>query len=119
MSKLGELKDAKAWALWLKNEFDTADAAARAAVEEELKRSRDLPGKGTKPKWKIRVRILSASHSICPKALAAWNKQVEWIKLVSVGKKELIFELILKDNVPVEGPLVVRMGARAPFRGGP
>lgn len=103
MARLGELKDAKAWAVWLKNEFDTADAAARAAVEEELKRSHDLPGKGTKPKWKIRVRILSASHSIRPKALAAWNKQVEWIKLVSVGKKELIFELILKDNVSVEG----------------
>jgi AbiV family abortive infection protein len=103
LSKLGELKDAKAWALWLKNEFDTADAAARAVVEKELKRSRDLPGKGTKPKWKIRVRILSASHSIRPKALAAWNKQVEWIKLVSVGKKEMVFELILKDNVSVEG----------------
>jgi AbiV family abortive infection protein len=103
MSKLGELKDAKAWALWLKNQFDTADAAARAAVEEELKRSRDLPGRGTKAKWKIRVRILSASHSIRPKALAAWNKQVEWIKLVALGKKELIFELILKDNVSVEG----------------
>src|SRR5581483_8001216 len=103
MFKLGELKDAKAWALWLKNEFDTADAAARAAVEEELKRSRDLPGKGTKNKWKMRIRILSASHSIRPKALTAWNKQVEWVKLVSATKKELIFELTLKNNVPVEG----------------
>ena len=103
MSKLGELKDAKAWAKWLKDQFDTAETAARVAVEDELKRSRDLPGKGTKNKWKIRVRILSASHSIRPKALTAWNKQVEWVKLVSATKKELIFELILKDNVPVEG----------------
>lgn len=103
LTKLGELKDAKAWASWLKEQFDTADAAARAAVEAELKRSHDLPGKGTKNKWKIRVRILGASHSIRPKALSAWNRQVEWIKLVSVGKKELIVELILKDNVPVEG----------------
>jgi hypothetical protein len=102
MAKLGELKDAKAWALWLKNEFDTAAAAARVAVEQELKRSRDLPGRGTKPKWKMRIRILSASHSIRPKALSAWNKQVGWIKLVSASKKELIFELVLKDNVPVE-----------------
>ena len=102
MAKLGELKDARAWAQWLKDQFDTADATARLAAEEELRRSKDLPGTGTKPKWKIRVKILSASHSIRPKALSAWNKQVEWLKLVSVGKKELIFELILKDNVPVE-----------------
>lgn len=102
MSKLGELKNAKAWALWLKEQFDTADAAARVAVEEELKRSQDLPGKGTKNKWKIRVRILSASHSIRPKALSAWNRKVEWVKLVSATKKELIFELVLKDNVPVQ-----------------
>ena len=103
LSKLAELKDAKAWALWLKNEFETADAAARAAVQEEIKRSRDLPSKGTKNKWKIRIRIFCASHTIRPKALSAWNKQIDWIKLVSVNKKELIFELILKDNVPVEG----------------
>lgn len=102
MAKLGELKDAKAWAQWLKDQFDTADAAARVAAEEELKRSKDLPGTGTKPKWKTRVRILSASHSIRPKALSAWNKQVDWIKLVAVSKKELIFELILKENIPVE-----------------
>jgi AbiV family abortive infection protein len=102
LAKLGELKDAKAWALWLKEQFDSADAAARAAVEAELKRSRNLPGKGTKNKWKIRVRILGASHSIRPKALSAWNRQVEWIKLVSVGKRELIVELILKDNISVE-----------------
>jgi hypothetical protein len=89
--------------VWLKSEFDNAEAAGRAAVEEELRRSRDLPDIGKKNKWKLRVRIVSASHSIRQKALTAWNKRVDWIKLVSTTKNELIFELILKDNVPIEG----------------
>ena len=103
LSKLADINDAKAWTLWLKNEFDTADATARAAAEEEIKRSRDLPRKGTKDKWKIRVKILSGSHSVRPKALTVWNKNVEGIKLVSPQKNQLIFELMLKDHVPVEG----------------
>ena len=68
-----------------------------------MRRSRDLPAAGNKEKWKLRVRILSASHSIRPKALTKWNKQIDWIKLVYTKKNELIFEIILKDNVPVEG----------------
>jgi len=101
MAKLAELKDAKAWALWIKAEFEKADAETRAAVEEELRRSRDLPEVGTKDKWKLRIRIISASHSIRPKALTKWNTQIDWIKLVYAKTDELIFELILKDNVPV------------------
>src|SRR5580692_912036 len=50
----------------------------------------------------LRVRILCASHCIRPKALSAWNAQMEWIKLVSSKKDELIIEFILRDNVPVE-----------------
>jgi AbiV family abortive infection protein len=102
MAKLAELKDAKAWAQWLKAQFDKADAETRAIVEEEMKRSRELPEAGTKDKWKLRIRIISASHTIRQKELAKWNKNIEWIKLVYAKKDELIFELILKDNVPVE-----------------
>jgi AbiV family abortive infection protein len=103
MTKLAELKNAKAWALWIRAEFEKADAEARVIAEAEIKRSRDLPEAGTKEKWKLRIRIISASHSIRPKALAKWNKNIDWIKLVYATKDELIFELILKDNVPVGG----------------
>lgn len=102
MKKLAELKDARAWGLWIKTEFDKADAETHAIVEAELKRSRELPATGTKNKWKLRIRIISASHSIRQKELMKWNKTVDWIKLVYAKKDELIFELILKDNVPVE-----------------
>jgi hypothetical protein len=102
LAKLAELKDAQAWARWIKAEFERADAETRTAVEEELRRSRDLPATGTRDKWKLRVRIISASHSIRPKALTKWNKQIDWIKLVPAKRNELIFEIILRDNVPVE-----------------
>jgi AbiV family abortive infection protein len=102
MAKLAEFKDAKAWAQWIRAEFDKADAISRASIEEELRRSRDLPQEGTKDKWKLRIRIISASHSIRQKELSKWNKNIDWIKLVYAKKDELIFELILKDNVPVE-----------------
>lgn len=104
LTKLSELKDSRAWVRWLKEQFDTAEAEARAAAELELRRSRNLPEKGSKDKWKLRLRILSASHSIRPKALSAWNAKSDWIKLVPVSgkKRELIIEFVLADNVPVE-----------------
>ena len=104
LARLAELKDARAWGRWLKEQFDTAASEARAAAERELQRSRDLPEEGSKDKWKLRVRILCASHSIRPKALSSWNAQIEWIKLVAVSSKkdQLILEFILRDNVPIE-----------------
>jgi AbiV family abortive infection protein len=104
MTKLAELQDARAWVQWLRDQFAEAEAKAHAAVQQELQRSRNLPSKKTKDKWKMRIRILTDSHSIRPKTLTAWNEKSDWIKLVAVsGKKnQLIVELVLGDNVPFE-----------------
>ncbi|KQY97178.1 hypothetical protein ASD45_20955 [Pseudolabrys sp. Root1462] len=104
MEKLAELKDAHAWGLWLKDLFDKAEAESQAAVAVEIERSRNVPDKKTKDKWKLRVRIICASHSIRPKVLTAWNEKTDWIKLTAVsGKKnELLIDFIFGDNVPVE-----------------
>jgi|SRR5580692_3758803 hypothetical protein len=58
--KLAELGDARAWGLWLREQFDTAEAEARAAAEQELRRSRDLPQVGSKDKWSF----ASASYAL-------------------------------------------------------
>jgi AbiV family abortive infection protein len=104
LAKLAELRDARVWARWLREQFDTAETEARAVAEQALRRSRNLPEKGSKDKWKLRVRILCASHSIRPKTLSAWNAKSDWIKLVPVSSKknELIIEFILGENVPIE-----------------
>ena len=104
MAKLAELKDARAWVQWLKEQFTNAEAEAHAAVQREIERSRDLPSNKTRDKWKMRIRIFSGSHSIRPKILTTWNKSSNWVKLIPVsGKKnELIVEFIFGDNVPFD-----------------
>ncbi len=104
LAKLAELKDTKAWAQWLKDLYDKARAESKEAVQRELERSRNLPDASTKDKWKVRIRIISASHSIRPRTLSAFNAVSNWIKLSAVnGKKnELLIDFILGDNLPVE-----------------
>lgn len=105
MEKLAELKNAKAWIGWLKSEFDQAMAEGLSLANEEISRSKNLPAVGTKDKWKLRIRVYSASHSVRPKVLARWNETVEWIRLVPVPEKnnELIVEFTFRDNVPIGG----------------
>lgn len=64
IDKLAELNDAKQWVLWLKEQFDNAAAVSRKQLEQEIERSRAVPEKGTKNKWKLRIRITSQSHSV-------------------------------------------------------
>ena len=105
IDKLAELNDAKKWILWLKEQFDSATEQSRKQLQQELERSRSLPQKGMKNKWKIRVRITSQSHSVRQKPLNVFNQHVDWIKLTAVQGKpnELILEFTFKDNIPVEG----------------
>lgn len=104
MDKLAELKSAKDWVTWLRGEFQKAEEEGRAALQAELTRKR--PAKGsTKKKWKLRIRIVSDSHSIRPKVLNKWNDTVDWIKLVPVPdkKNQLIVEFTLLENIPLQG----------------
>ncbi len=103
MAKLAELHSSTAWVTWLRQQFDNADAESRTAAEAELRRSRNLPTEGKSEKWRLRIRIISASHSLRGKELTQWNMSVKGIGLKVAKKNELIVELILKDNVPVEG----------------
>ncbi len=103
MDKLTELKDVREWTRWLKELFDDAVDEARARAERVINEGKAAPEVGTKNRWRIRIRILSASHSIRPKVLTSWNKRVEWIKLSSNKKDELSVEFILQDNIPVQG----------------
>jgi hypothetical protein len=80
MAKLAELGDARSWMLWLKKQFQDADARAAEAMQTELARSKSLPAVGTKEKRRMRVVILTDSHSLRPKEFADWNANIDWIK---------------------------------------
>lgn len=105
MSKLAELKNVQAWVRWLKDEFDKIEAENMRLGQIELERSRNIDGKGSKNKWKVRIRLYSDSHTVRPKELNVWNKTIDWIKLIAVPEKknQLIVEFILLDSIPVHG----------------
>src|SRR5258708_31143427 len=87
IEKLAEFKsDVRRWVAWVKEEFDKADANARAAMQRELARSKPVGDEADKDKWRVRVRIYSASHSIRAKVLNTWPGN-EWIKLMQGMRK--------------------------------
>ena len=90
--------DTRAWVIWARSEFDKIVAEEKANLRRELARVPSAPGAG-KPKWMIKIRLYTPSHSIRPKVLSFWNKQVGWAKLIHVGKKkELLLELSLANS---------------------
>ncbi len=107
LDKLAELGNARDWIIWLKAEFDRADAENQALAQAEIERGRQL-GIGEKTslvkKWKLRIRLYTNSHSIRQKALNYWNERVSWIKLTAVPDKkdQLIVEFQLDDQVPLQ-----------------
>jgi AbiV family abortive infection protein len=104
LAKLAEFGDARQWMLWLKQQFQDAEAQAAEIMQAELARSKALPAVGTKEKWRMRVVILTNSHSLRPKEFAEWNRKIHWIKLSTDAKKNRLFlDLCLLDNVPAEG----------------
>ncbi len=104
MGKLAELKNVPNWVRWLREEFNKGEEEGRRLMQEELARKRPQKGK-EKKRWKIRVRIVTGSHSIRPRALAKWNERSDWIKLspVSNKKNELLIDFELLDSIPVQG----------------
>jgi AbiV family abortive infection protein len=116
MTKLSELGVAMEWARWLRETVEASENEARAAAEAELARSREDLGTG-KRKWKVRVRIMSGSHSVRGKALNAWNAKSDWLKLVPVPEKknQLIVEMILPDTVPLTSLYLVAWGIARRF----
>jgi AbiV family abortive infection protein len=104
MSKLAELGNARAWIEWLKRQFDVADAHAMDVLKRELNSDSSAHTPGSKPKWKMRLRVYSDAHSVRPKALNWWNERVSWIKLLAIPerKREMIVEITFNGDVRLE-----------------
>jgi hypothetical protein len=106
-AKLKELQDVRAWTLWIKSEIERSEAELQALAQREIQRGFESPVTGRKDKWKIELRIETHSHSIRPAPLKSWNAAVHRIKLTPVQrgrvKNELLVELILGEEVPIQG----------------
>jgi AbiV family abortive infection protein len=84
LAKLRELKSYPGWMSWLKEQFDNADREAREQVTKELARQRPAGAEASTEKWRIRIRLVSASHTVSAAVLKEWNKGITWIKLFKV-----------------------------------
>lgn len=103
MNKLSELGNVLEWIRWLRQEFETAEREAIELAEREL--AREEPGRAEElePKWRIKLRLFSGSHSIRPQPLTWWNEISDWIKLHPVGSdhRQLLVELTVPKRISV------------------
>ncbi len=103
MDKLGTVGSVHEWAGWLKDTIGRQDAENRALLEKELQRERPQPNEAKESKWKFRIRVCAASHSVRPKVLSTWNRVSSWINLISLpNKREFFLEFSLPKAIPVQ-----------------
>lgn len=113
--KLIEIGNVRDWIHWLKEQFDQNDADVRNIIEEELRREKPDKKEGLKPKYKIKVRINSESHSIRSKELNKWNEKIEFIKLYSDGKRDLICNFFLPKATHIQATWLIGWGMARAF----
>lgn len=102
--KLVQLGGVKPWVAWLYEEAIQRQKDAQQVLATEM--SRKEPGKKERfePKWSMKIKISSHSHSIRKAVFEKWNKQSEQLKLHDTkDKHEFVIELILPKVVPLAG----------------
>jgi AbiV family abortive infection protein len=101
--KLAELTgDSRKWMTWLHEEVNTGEAKTKEMMEKEINRLAPTGVLANKPKWRLKIKLHTLSHSIRHKELNAWNEQVQWVKLYpTTDKTELRVEFLLPAKIPV------------------
>jgi len=113
--KLIELGNVRDWVHWVKEQFDQNDAEVKKIIEEEYRREKPQGKDAHKPKYKIRIRINSESHSIRNKELKKWNENINFIKLYSDDKHDLICDFFLPKATHIQGTWFVGWGMARAF----
>ena len=101
LEKLGDLFE---WMKWLRQEFTKTEEEEIELSMQELEKEPIDGIEGNEPKWEVRFRIYSESHSIRRKALNAWNRNSDFIIMKLAGsnnRSELICELPLPKRVHI------------------
>lgn len=95
--------DTRAWIRWARDEFAKIVAEEQAHLQQELSRQAGESGEGN-PKWVMKIRLHTPSHSLRQKALNFWNSRMEAVKLKLIGNKknELLLEMTISDGVTLD-----------------
>jgi AbiV family abortive infection protein len=105
---LQDVKDGRKWILWLKEIFQKQLDEARELAVQELSRQQPSEKERLDPKYRMRVRIQTPSHSIRNNAFQKWNETVDWIKIYKserpnlrrFTKGELVIEFTFPKAIP-------------------
>jgi AbiV family abortive infection protein len=92
--------DVRQWVQWLRDEIGRIEEYNRALEDQETSRTSPPEDDALNPKWSVKVRLHSWSHSIRPKSLSFWNKRSAWVKLSTArDKKEILAEFLVPRKV--------------------
>lgn len=101
IEKLNELGDAQAWIAWLKQEFEESARMSRELLERELARTEPGAAERFEPKWLIRFRLFTPSHSVRQGILARFNAVSQHLKFHGAKPNELIVDYVLPKGLHV------------------
>ncbi len=88
LKKLGELGNGKEWIKWLHEVYRQNEIAMREYAQKEMQREKPEGEEAFAPKYRMRIRIQTPSHTIRNNAFADWNKGVEGIKIYKSNRKD-------------------------------
>jgi AbiV family abortive infection protein len=92
--------DVREWVRWLRTEITRLEDYNQRLAEEELNRISPSGDHALNPKWSLKIRLHSWSHSIHPKLLTSWNKKSQFIKLSAPkGRRELLVQFLVPEKV--------------------
>jgi hypothetical protein len=89
IKKLSEVKSGKEWIGWLYDTFKKNEEEMRELAEKEISRKEPEGKEREKPKYEMRVRIQTPSHSIRGNAFSKWNEGVHNIKMYHSDRKDV------------------------------
>lgn len=100
--KLIEIGNVRNWIKWLKEVFDKNDAEVKEVIKKELQRTQPEGKEKEKPKWRIKFKLITPSHSIKNKELNAFNTKTksDFIKLAKGSDNHtLIVQMVFPKNL--------------------
>jgi AbiV family abortive infection protein len=102
LSKLTEFSgDARKWMSWLYEQVLEGNEKSQKLLEKELNRKPGIQ-EVNEPKWRLKIRFHTTTHSIRPKPLAVWNERLLWIKLFPTNNKhELLVQFTAPSRLPI------------------
>lgn len=99
--KLIETGDAIEWVKWLIEKFEKEEKEMSDLLQAELSRDVDFEAtEATTPKWEIKIKLISAIHSIRQNILTEFNEKFPMFKLnKGADNKTLLVSITLDKHV--------------------